>query len=175
LTHDKIAYSQARFLGDGRRLLASGIEAGRGIRDYMIDVSTGDSKAITPEGTYGVLVSPQGTGVAVQTADNHWGIWDLVNGGFRAVPELGPDNRVVGWSPDSSHLYVLSSHRDLHGLDLSQVDLATGKTEKWKTFGLDTGQGSEHQGVIFFTPDGRAYAYLHHEQNSVAYVVTGLR
>ena len=38
------------WLPDGKQLLASGIEAGHGARDYLIDVSSGDAKAVTPEG-----------------------------------------------------------------------------------------------------------------------------
>ena len=54
LTHDAISYGTVRFLPDGKRLLASGIEAGHGGRDYLIDLSSGDSKPITPEGIAGV-------------------------------------------------------------------------------------------------------------------------
>ena len=54
LTHDAISYGSARFLPDGKRLLASGVESGHGARDYLIDLNSGDSKPITPEGVSGV-------------------------------------------------------------------------------------------------------------------------
>src|SRR6202167_2915454 len=47
LTHDGVSYDGARFFPDGKRLLAYGIEAGHGGRDYVIDLSSRDSKAIT--------------------------------------------------------------------------------------------------------------------------------
>ncbi|MGB7282715.1 MAG: protein kinase, partial [Candidatus Acidiferrum sp.] len=58
LTHDAVSYEQARFFPDGKRLLARGIEVGHGGRDYVIDVSSGDSKPVTPEGVIGVQISP---------------------------------------------------------------------------------------------------------------------
>ncbi len=86
LTHDAISYSSARFLPDGKRLLAAGIETGHGGRDYMIDVSNGDSKPITPEGTAGTMVSPDGKSVVVRGPDGKRGIWPLDGGGFHPIP-----------------------------------------------------------------------------------------
>jgi hypothetical protein len=65
LTDDNVSYSAARFTPDGKRLLAQGIEAGHGGRDYLIDVTTGDSKPITPEGICGVNLSPDGKNTVV--------------------------------------------------------------------------------------------------------------
>ncbi len=48
LTHDSISYDSVRYLPDGKQLLASGIEAGHGARDYLIDLSSGNAKPITP-------------------------------------------------------------------------------------------------------------------------------
>jgi len=54
LTHDAVSYGGVKFFPDGKRLLATGIEAGHGLRDYLIDLSSGDSKPITPEGIVGI-------------------------------------------------------------------------------------------------------------------------
>ena len=40
LTHDNISYGNVRYMLDGKQLLASGIEAGHGVRDYLIDSAT---------------------------------------------------------------------------------------------------------------------------------------
>ncbi len=89
LTHDTVSYRAIRFLPDGKRLLAAGIEAGHGMRDYMIDVSSGDSKPITPEGVAGTHLSPDGSSAAVLGPDGKSGIWPLLNGsGIRPIPGL---------------------------------------------------------------------------------------
>jgi len=61
LTHDSVSYRSMRFLPDGKHLLAAGIETGHGVRDYLIDVSTGESKPVTPEGVAGTRLSPDGS------------------------------------------------------------------------------------------------------------------
>ena len=65
ITHDAITYDAVRWLPDGKKLLASGIEAGHGARDYLIDSTSGDAKPVTPEGVAGVHISPDGKSVAV--------------------------------------------------------------------------------------------------------------
>ncbi len=45
LTHDNIRYTNIRYLPDGKHLLAVGIEAGHGGRDYLIDVGNGEFQA----------------------------------------------------------------------------------------------------------------------------------
>src|SRR5208337_1186713 len=73
LTHDAVSYGPVHFFPDGKRLLASGIEAGHGGRDYVIDLSTGDSKPVTPEGISGTHMSPDGRSVAVRGPDGKRG------------------------------------------------------------------------------------------------------
>jgi len=72
-----VSYGRVRWLPDGKHLLASGIEAGHGACNYLIDLNTGDSKAITPEGVSGVLLSPNGNSTIVLGPGGKWGIWSL--------------------------------------------------------------------------------------------------
>ena len=142
LTHDAISYGGVRWLPDGKRLLASGIEAGHSSRDYLIDLSSGDAKAITPEGVAGVNLSPDGGSTAVRGPDGKLGIWPLDGSGLRLVP--GPDSSyyVTGWSPDGGSLYVASSRADQKTAKVYRVNIATGKMELWRTFGADSGSGN---------------------------------
>ena len=100
---------------DGKQLLASGIEAGHGVRDYLIDLSNGNAKPITPEGTAGVRLSPDGRSIAVIGPDGKWGIWPLDGSGLRPVPGLDSKYYVSDWSPDGTSLYVLSSQTSRRG------------------------------------------------------------
>jgi Tol biopolymer transport system component len=175
LTHDSVSYSDVRFLLDGKRLLASGIEASHGRRDYLIDLSTGDSKPITPEGVAGVNLSPDGSSATVLGPDGKWGIWPLEgNGGMRLIPLLDSRYYVTGWSPDGKSVYVASS-RPEQIAKVFKVDTATGKMELWKTFGAGVGAGVTDTGAPHFSSDGAAYAYIYVQILSNAYVVTGLK
>ncbi len=109
LTHDNIRYTNIRYLPDGKHLLAVGIEAGHGGRDYLIDVRSGDSKPITPEGTTGVHLSPDGRSTLVIDSEGKWGVWSLDGNSIQPIPGLDSNKYyVTGWTPDGSSIYVLS-------------------------------------------------------------------
>jgi eukaryotic-like serine/threonine-protein kinase len=174
LTHDAVSYGSVRFLPDGKQLLASGIENGHGRRDYLIDLSNGDSKPITPEGVSGTRLSPDGKNAAVLGADGKWGIWPLDGSGIRLIPGLDSKYYVVGWFPDGESLYVASS-RSEKAAKVYRVNTQTGKMEFWKTFGEEAGAGVTATGAPDFSVDGSAYAYVYVRTLSEAYVVTGLK
>ena len=174
LTHDTVSYRALHFLPDGKRLLASGIEAGHGVRDYLIDVSSGDSKPLTPEGVAGTSLSPDGSRAAVLGPDGKLGIWPLEGGGFRPIPGLDSKYYIAGWSPDGKSVYV-SSTRSTQIAKVLKVDVTTGKMEPWKSFGVGVGAGVSETGAPHFSADGSAYAYVYIQNLSNAYVVTGLK
>ncbi len=178
LTHDHISYNVVRYLPDGKQLLAIGIEPGHGARNYLIDVASGDSKAITPEGISGVLLSPDGRNVVMQGSDGKWGIGPIdVNGegsAMHAIPDLDSHYRVIGWTPDGNSVYAVESHRRDRTVKVYRVNIATGKMELWKVFG-ETLPMSASAGRPIFSADGSAYAFQYSLAMSEAYVVKGLR
>jgi Tol biopolymer transport system component len=175
LTHDNINYDTVRFLPDGKQLLASGIESGHGVRDYLIDLSNGNAKPITPEGVEGTTLSPDGRRVAVLGPDGKWGIWPLDGGGLHPIPQLDSKYSVTGWTPDGTSLYVASNHLRDKTAKVYRVDLATGKMELWKTLGESITVGVVQVGGPNFSSDGSAYAYVYGQALSQAYVVRGLK
>jgi eukaryotic-like serine/threonine-protein kinase len=175
VTHDAVSYGAVQWLPEGKRLLATGIEAGHGVRDYLIDVSSGDSKPITPEGVAGVLLSPDGASTAVLGADGKWGIWRLDGSGIRPIPGLDSNYYLTGWSPDGEALYALSNRMSEKTAKVFKVNIASGKMEPWKTFGTEAGAGVSQVGGPHFSRDGSAYAYIYVRELSEAYVVTGLK
>jgi hypothetical protein len=163
---------------DGKHMVASGIEAGHGTRDYMIDVSTGDSKPITPEGVVGVQVSPDGRSIAVRGPDGKRGIWPLDGGGLRPIPGLEANSAVIGWTLDGESLYVVPPRQGARALKtakINRVNVQTGKMELWKTIGEQAGEGVSSIGRLQLSADGTAYAYIYVRVLSEAYVVKGLR
>lgn len=175
LTHDAVSYEQARFLPDGKHLIAWGIETGHGGRDYLIDVSSGDSKPVTPEGISGIVVSPDGRSIAVREPDGKRGIWELEGGGFHPIPGLESGYAVIGWTPDSQSVYVVPIRRGAKSSTVSRVNIQTGKMEVWKTFGEEKGAGVSTVVAPHLSSNGSAYAYLYAQTLSEAYVVTGLK
>jgi eukaryotic-like serine/threonine-protein kinase len=176
LTHDAVSYDQGRFFPDGKRFLAYGIEAGHGGRDYVIDLSSGDSKPVTPEGIAGTQVSPDGKSVAVRGPEGKRGIWSLEGNTFRPIPGLESRYTIIGWTADGESVYVADSKRLLaKAAQISRVNIQTGKTEPWKTFGEQTSAGVSTVAAPRLSADGSGYAYLYVRVLSEAYVVTGLK
>jgi WD40 repeat protein len=175
LTHDNISYDSVRYLPDGKQLLASGIEAGHGVRDYLIDLSNGYAKPITPEGVAGTTLSPDGRRTAVLGPDGKWGIWPLDGGGLRPIPQLDSKYAVTGWTPDGTSVYVVSNHLRDRTAKVYRVSVDTGKMELWKTFGESITVGVMQVSGPNLSSDGTAYAYVYGQALSQAYVVKGLK
>jgi eukaryotic-like serine/threonine-protein kinase len=174
LTHDNVSYPAARFLPDGKHLIAIGIETGHGVRDYMIDVSSGDSKPITPEGVSGTLVSPDGKSVGVRGPDGKMEIWSLESNSARPIPGLDPKYYATSWSSDGKSIYVGSSLRQEAAADVFKVDVESGKMTPWRKFGGELA-AARNVSVPVVVGDGDAYAYVYVQLLSEAYVVRGMR
>ena len=174
LTHDNVSYGDVRFMPDGKQLLASGIESGHGARDYLIDLSSGDSKPLTPEGVVGLELSPDGRSLAVRGPERKAGIWPMDGSGFRPIPGLSREYGLIGWSPDGASLYAMTNILRDRVATLYRVNPATGKMDLWKTFGDKLPAGAQ-SGAPMFSADGSAYAYVYGQTLSEAYVVKGLK
>jgi hypothetical protein len=176
LTHDAVSYGAVRFLPDGKHLIAGGIEAGHARRDYLIDLSSGDSKPITPEGIASITVSPDGKSMTVRQPDGQRGIWSLEDSQFHPIPALDAKTFPIGWTQDGSSLYVIANRSNRPGpLAVSRLNIKTGKIEPWKTFGQDFGAGITSVGTPHLSADGNSYAYIYVRVLSEAYVVKGLK
>ena len=175
LTHDNIIYESARYLPDGKQLVAHGIEAGHGARDYLINVNDGTAKPLTPEGLVGTNLAADGSKVAVLGGDGKWGVWPLDGSGLQLIPGLDSKYHVTGWSPDGASVYVQTSHQQERVARILRVDVKTGKMQPWRTFGGDMPSGATSAFVPMFSRDESAYAYLYYQDLSVGYVVRGLK
>jgi eukaryotic-like serine/threonine-protein kinase len=175
LTHDNVSYDDVRFMPDGKHLLAVGIEPGHGARDYLIDVSTGGSTAVTPEGVSGVAVPSNGKDVAVTGPDGKLGVWTFGGSAVRPIPGLDSSYFVSGWTPDGQSLYVSSRQGRQRTAKVYRVNVATGKMDFWKEFGTTLPAGATIGGALLFSSDTNAYAYPYGQVLCEAYVVKGFK
>jgi Tol biopolymer transport system component len=177
LTHDSIDYGLVRYLPDGKHLLAGGLEPGHGPRVYMIDVTTGTSKSVTPEGISGGSPSPDGQRFIVRDGDGKLGVWTIGGTAMTPVPGLEDPNLPIAWTPDGQSLLVFDTSARGSGptSDVYKVNIATGKREFWKTFGTKSANGIDTVGPPSFSRDLSAYAYGVDQILSEAFVVTGLK
>jgi len=175
LTHDQVSYQFVHWLASGKELLASGIESGHGIRDYLIDVSSGNSKAITPEGIAGAWPSPDGRSTVVLRSDGKWGIWPLDGSGLRLIPGLDSSYRVRGWLADGQSIYAVSVRQRDRARSLYQVNTMTGDVKPWKTYGDGLFSGGTSISNTYLAGEGGSYSYLYAQTISQVYVVRGMK
>jgi eukaryotic-like serine/threonine-protein kinase len=171
-TLEHLGNGAVRFLPDGKRLVVDGDEPGRPGRSYVVDTSGGSPRAVTPEGTYAILPSPDGKYLAGATLTGVT-LFPVDGGNPRPVPETNVSDMPAQWSADSRALYVYRQGE--MPLNLYRLDIATGKKDLIKQLIPDDRSGVVSIGPVVTNPAGSQYAYSYYQVLSVLYVVSGLR
>jgi len=127
---------------------------------------------VTPEGTVGVATSPDGHWVAAVTQDSTLMLFPLQGGEPRPVAKLAPTEAVSQWGADGQTLFV--SHAGGTRLEVSGIDVKSGKRQLWKTFEVPDPAGV-HVSNLVVTRDARSYAYGYIRILDELYLVEGLK
>src|SRR6266852_3580721 len=163
----------AHFLSDGEQILINGNEPGHTVRSYIVDLSGGKPRAITPEGVVGRLVSPDGRYVAGLGAGTGLVIYPVSGGEPRSVPGLDTSLTPAQWSEDGSALYV---YRDGElPARIYRVDIATGKRKFIRELMPSGRAGVIDIAPIVLTRDASRFVYSYYQTLSVLYVISGLK
>jgi hypothetical protein len=163
----------ARFLADGRRIIANANEPAHASRCYVLEIEGGTPKAVTPEGTVCGPSSPDDRFVVGVGPDSAVAIYPLGTGSPRLIPRLEAGFLPVQWSSDGSVLY---------GYRVGELPSKIYKTQ------IDTGKQTIVQelrpsvpaGVVMVAPvvsnrDGTRFVYSYNQTLSVLYLISGLR
>lgn len=168
------AFSGARWLPDGRRVVAAGAEQDRPQRLYVLELENGALQAITPENATatGWAVSPDGSMVA-ENAQGGISLYPIAGGAALNGPRLAAGERLVGWIEKG--LLVAA---DPTGINLGRVftvDPTSGQRELWREIQpLDPAGLLLHGQAFAVSPDGQSYAYSWARALSDLYIVEGL-
>jgi serine/threonine protein kinase/Tol biopolymer transport system component len=166
-------YTSAQLFRDNRRVLSCGREIGHGDRCYVQDISGGSPSPVTPEGTLGGIPSPDGKSVLARASDGSFSIYSLEGGATRSLPQVDPQEAVVGWTADGRSLLV-SQYRKIPA-PVEQVDLDSGHRTR-----LTELAPADRAGVLVitnasFSDDTKSYAYSYVRLPSRLAIVTGAR
>jgi len=174
-------YHGAGWLPDGKRILFTGNEPGRGARVYLQDIAGGKPRAITPEGTTATrepAVSPDGKFVAAVDPERNVLFYPIEGGAApppRPAAGLSAGDRPVRWSGDGRSFFFARAAQLPHKLNLYRLDLSTHRHEPWKEITCSDPTGILQIYTFALTPDGRSYAYTYIRALSELYLGDGLR
>jgi serine/threonine protein kinase/Tol biopolymer transport system component len=175
LTNDKINHNWAHWFPDGKRLLYSGNEPGKGVRLYVYSLDSGQSQPITPEGVNGTafVISPDGQWVAGIGPDQKGYLYPAAGGEARVIKGLNPGEQPITFSSDTRSLYIYQPGELPARVD--HLDLQTGKRTLWRELMPSDPAGVETIGPILMTPDAKTCVFGYHRMLADLYLVEGLK
>jgi eukaryotic-like serine/threonine-protein kinase len=175
LTNDAINHNWAHWFSDGKRILFSGNEPGKGEQLYVLEMDSGKSSAITPEGVNGnsFVISPDSQQVAAIGPDQHGYLYPVNGGDAHQIPGLNQGEQPITWSSDGRSLYAyqpgeLPAH-------VYRIDVRSGQRTLWKDLMPTDPAGVENIGPILLTPDAQTCVFGYHRNLADLYLVEGLK
>ena len=91
---------------DGSKLAFPGSEPGKGARTYLVDMKTGKTSAVTPEGTTDPLVSPDGKAVVARDQQQEFRLYPVDGGEGQALKGLKDGEIPIQWYASGAKLYA---------------------------------------------------------------------
>ena len=175
LTKDNINHSWSHWFPDGKRILFSGNEPGKGVRLYVRDIASGKSEPITQEGVNGTsfVISPDSQWIAGIGPDQKGYLFPVAGGDPRPIAGLNPGEQPITFSSDSKSLYVYQPGE--LPASVNRLDLQSGQRSLWKQLMPSDPAGVETIGPILMTPDAKTCVFGYHRMLADLYLVEGLK
>ena len=165
----------ATWFPDGRRILISGNEPGRGPRLFVQDVAGGKARAITPEGVSFLFdaASPDGKTIVARGTEGKIDIYSVTPDEPRVVPGLDRADIPLRWTADGGSIFVYRPSAP--PLRVEKVDVKTGQRTLWKEIRPPDPSGVVQVGPIQISKDEKSYVYSYRRALAELYLATGLR
>jgi serine/threonine protein kinase len=175
LTKDNINYNWAHWFPDGKRILMTGNEPGKGVKLYVYDLPSGKSQAISPEGVNGTafVLSPDSQWVAGIGPDQKGYLYPIAGGEPRLIPGLNPGEQPITFNTDSTAIYIYQPGE--LPAQVYHLDVKTGQRILWKQLMPSDPAGVETIGPIIMTPDAKTCVFGYHRMLADLYLVEGLK
>jgi eukaryotic-like serine/threonine-protein kinase len=173
ITNDSLEHIRAGWVPDGKAVVFTASEPNHAPRTYWMSLDQGKARALTPEGTNGTLVSPDGKYViATDPALKRW-LYPLEGGEPKPLSAaLNDDDLLIDWEADGKSILV--SKRG-PSCKVMRVYLDSSRREDVRTLSPSDGAGIVTVGGVRFSADRKNYAYSYYRILSDLYVVDGLR
>ena len=156
---------------DNKRILFTGNETGHATRTWMYDLETNQSTPLTPEGSRGTRVSPDGQWFI--TVDPHKLLLTPVRGGSsKTLIDLQNGESVARWSGDGRFLFL--QQREPAAIKISRLDLTSHRKEPWLVVKAPE-PGAQFIGPLAMSADGKACATTFQHDLANLFLVRGLK
>jgi len=172
LTRDSISHYFATLLPDEKRFLFEGNETGRARRNWVQSVTGGKPVPITPEGTVGHLVSPDGKLLVAADSERRFWLYPMSGGQPRPLSGIEPEEDPIRWSGDGQFLFVGG---DGIPASIYRVEILTGRRQLVYKLAPSDAAGLWNIWPVLITPDGKSYVYSDYRILSDLYLANGLR
>jgi Tol biopolymer transport system component len=176
LTNDALTHDNARHLPDGKRFIFIGAEPGKAARTWVQDLAGGAPAPVTPEGTSGLLATPDGTRVIAR----HGGVRKLFPIDGKGEPEplkfVDTSEGPIRFTTDGRAILVRRPPAEDGAVDVVSVDLTTGKrTPVRRVMPVPEAIGNGGVGQLLMTSDGAVYVQGYGVTQSDLFLVKGIR
>ena len=175
LTKDNVNHSWAHWFPDGKRILFSADEPGKGVRFYIYDLASGKSAAISQEGVNGTAfaLSPDSQQIAAIGPDQKGYLYPVAGGEPQLVAGISQGEQPITWSADGRSLYIYQPGE--LPARVYRLDVQSGQRTLWKELMPSDPAGVENIGPIYMTPDAKSCVFGYHRMLADLYLVEGLK
>jgi serine/threonine protein kinase/DNA-binding beta-propeller fold protein YncE len=175
LTKDNVNHSWAHWFPDGKRILFSADEPGKGVRFYIYNLDTGKSQAISQEGVNGTAfaLSPDAQQIAAIGPDEKGYLYPVAGGDPHLIAGLNPGEQPITWAADGRSLYIYQPGE--LPARVYRLDMQNGQRTLWKELMPSDPAGVENIGPIYMTPDAKTCVFGYHRMLADLYLVEGLK
>lgn len=140
---------------DSRKLVFTGAEPGKPPRIYLLDLTSGAARVLTPEGTSDPLLTPDGETLLAKDKSMAYAIYRMTGGDPEPTKGFSASDLPLQWDASNRTIYVWD--RTLPA-KIYRLDPRTGKREFWLGINPTDPSGLLY-GHISISPDGQSYAY----------------
>ena len=175
VTKDNLNHSWAHWFPDGKRLLFSANEPGKGVRFYVYDLASGKSQPISEEGVNGTAfaLSPDSQQIAAISPQQHASLYPVSGGDPHPIAGMNQGEQPITFSSDGNSLYIYQPGE--LPARVYRLDLKTGHRTLWKELMPSDPAGVENIGPIYMTADAKTCVFGYHRMLADLYLVEGLK
>jgi serine/threonine protein kinase/Tol biopolymer transport system component len=175
LTHDNVNHSWAHWFPDGKRILFSADEPGKGVRFYVYELASGKSQVISQEGVNGTAfaISPDAQQIAAIGPDQKGYLYPVAGGEPHLIAGINQGEQPITWAADGASLYIYQPGE--LPARVYRLEVQTGKRTLWKELIPSDPAGVENIGPIYMTPDAKTCVFGYHRMLADLYLVEGLK